>query len=142
MLFADVRSTGMIYGALPGEIFLNDRNREIAQAMAAALFGEKPEPMNPHCPLCGGSTFRFLSHARIRCMLCSNEGTLETRSGETRLHIRKSDHDLFLTREDALAHRAWLLSMKTRFKEQKEDLKAITSAYRQDGVFLTPGERD
>jgi hypothetical protein len=71
-------------------------------------------------------------------MLCSNEGRLETGAEKTRLHIQSSDHELFLTRDDALAHRDWLLSMKARFKDRKEELKHITSDYRNGGRWITP----
>jgi multimeric flavodoxin WrbA len=138
MLFADIRERRMIYGALPGEILLGERNRRTASTLAAALFGEKTQPGVPSCPLCGGATFRFIGHDRVRCMLCSNEGRLETGAEKTRLHIQSSDHELFLTRDDALAHRDWLLSMKARFKDRKEELKHITSDYRNGGRWITP----
>ena len=138
LLFADIRARRMIYGALPGEIFLNDHNRDVARKLAAALCEPVSEQLEPHCPLCGGATFRFIDHHRVRCMLCSNEGSFETIQGKPRFNIQSSDHDLFLTREAALAHRDWLLSMKARFKEQKDDLKKISSAYRDDGIWVTP----
>ena len=138
LLFADIRSSRMIYGALPGEIFLNRQNRETARALAEALIDAPPPDAGPRCPLCGGRTFRFLSHDRVRCMLCSNAGTLESEQGKTRLHIQRSDHELFLTRQEALAHRDWLLSMKERFRAQKERLKDISSGYRQDGTWIRP----
>ena len=137
-LFADIRDRRMIYGALPGEIFLDEENRRTASSLAAALFGEKRAPDTPCCPLCGGATFRFLSRDRVRCMLCSNEGRLETGAREVCLHIQRGEHELFLTREDALAHRDWLLSMKARFKDRKDDLKQISSTYRRDGHWITP----
>ena len=138
MLFADIRARRMIYGALPGEIFLNDHNRDVARKLAAALREPVSEQREPHCPLCGGATFRFIDHHRVRCMLCSNEGSFETSGGKPRFNIQRSDHDLFLTREAALAHRDWLLSMKARFKEQKDALKKISSGYRDDGTWVTP----
>jgi len=138
MLFADIRARRMIYGALPGEIFLNDHNRDTARTLAAALSKPASDQPGPHCPLCGGATFRFIDHQRVRCMLCSNEGAFETTGGKPRFNIQKSDHDLFLTLEDALAHREWLLSMKARFKEQKDSLKKISSDYRHDGIWISP----
>ncbi len=138
LLFADIRSSRMIYGALPGEIFLNRQNKETARALAEALMETPPPDAGPRCPLCGGRTFRFLSHDRVRCMLCSNAGTLEFEEGKTRLHIQRSDHELFLTRQEALAHRDWLLSMKSRFRAQKDRLKDISSGYRQDGTWIKP----
>lgn len=137
MLFADIRARQMVYGALPGEIFLNGHNRKIARKMAMALCEGVSEPLAPHCPLCGSTTFRFIDQDRVRCMLCSNEGTFSVSNGETRFDIHKDDHDLFLTREDALAHREWLLSMKDRFLKHKDALKRISNAYRTDGTWVT-----
>ena len=142
LLFADIRSCRMIYGALPGEIFLNRQNSETARALAKALLDAPPPETGPRCPLCGGRTFRFLSHDRVRCMLCSNAGTLESKEGQTRLNIQRSDHELFLTRQEALAHCEWLLSMKSRFRDQKDRLKAISSGYRHDGSWIRPASKN
>jgi len=141
LLFADLRACRMIYGALPGEIFLNRQNKESARSLAAALVDAPPPDAGPRCPLCGGRTFRFLSHDRVRCMLCSNAGTLESSEGNTRLHIQRSDHELFLSRQEALAHRDWLLSMKSRFRAQKDRLKDISSSYRHDGAWIRPAPK-
>ena len=140
MLFADIRSRRMLYGALPGEVLRDPVNRGAARTLALELLGQTPPASDhPRCPLCGGGTFRFLSHDRVRCMLCSNEGRLEIAAGRIRLPIQKSRHELFLTLEDALAHREWLLSMKTRFNEQKEALKDLSREYRKDGHWIRPG---
>lgn len=139
MLFAERKAGAMLYGALPGEIMADERNQKRMRSLAAAL-GAAPYPQEdvPTCPLCGGCTFRFLDRNRLRCMLCSNEGPLVTADGKLQPQIGRSDHELFLTREEALAHRDWLLSMKTRFKAQKEDLKRVGSAYRRDGRWIKP----
>lgn len=141
LLFADVKQTRIIYGALPGEIFLNDENLKAAAEMGAALFAPAPEktsPDVPGCPLCGGETFRFLEKNRVRCMLCSNQGTVSFANGAPRFDIPRSEHELFLTREDALAHREWLVGMKSRFMEHKDALKKISLDYRKDGQWLRP----
>ena len=141
LLFADIRASCMVYGALPGEILFNRQNMETARSLATALIDTPSPDTGPRCPLCGGRTFRFLSHGRVRCMLCSNAGTLETREGEIQLHIQRSDHELFLTRQEALAHRDWLLSMKARFRAQKDRLKAVSSDYRRDGTWINPASK-
>ena len=64
-----------------------------------------------------------------------------TREGEIQLHIQRSDHELFLTRQEALAHRDWLLSMKARFRAQKDRLKAVSSDYRRDGTWINPASK-
>ena len=119
----------IVYGALPGEVFLNGRTKEAAAALASALFGLSPEKKEPHCPLCGGTTFRFLEDDTVRCMLCSNSGTFRMESGRPVFEIHRSEHELFLTKQDALEHKQWLLDMKARFIENKKRLKAISKAF-------------
>lgn len=138
MLMAEKKHCAMLYGALPGEVLLDETNKTVIDELARALFAPPPEPQQPCCPLCGGDTFRFLGDNRVRCMLCSNAGTADGSSGEFVFHIQKSGHDLFLTDRDAMSHRDWLREMKVRFKKIKGDLSAITSGYRNDGTWIRP----
>lgn len=142
MLFGDLRMERIVYGALPGEVFLNEENRHTAAALAEALAGEAAEQSGPCCPLCGGRTFRFLEKNQVRCMLCSNAGTLSMEGVEPRLHIHRSRHEFFLTREDALTHKQWLIGMKSRFLEHKKALKTISLEYRGDGDWIRPTKPD
>ncbi len=137
-LLADVKQTLMVYGALPGEVFMNPQNRETAKILGAALFQNAPAPEEPCCPLCGSHTFRFLGKNRVRCMLCSNAGTIEMDTGTPVFSIAKSGHDLFLQKDDALDHEKWLVDMKTRYVENKQALKDISKEYRKDGTWLKP----
>lgn len=138
MFMADKKMCTMLYGALPGEVLLNKKNKAVIDALARALFEPTPVPKEPCCPLCGGDTFRFLGDDRVRCMLCSNAGTVDGTTGTLVFHIEKSGHDLFLTDRDALFHRDWLREMKARFKEIKGDIAAITSKYKDDGIWIKP----
>jgi multimeric flavodoxin WrbA len=138
MIFADDKHTEVVYGALPGEIFLNEANKQAAQKLAAALFGARVEKRAPCCPRCGGDTFRFLSNNHVRCMLCSNSGNITFASGSPTFEITESQHDFFSSKEDALNHKKWLLGMKSRFLEHKKDLKEITSAYLKQGNWVKP----
>lgn len=52
--------------------------------------------------------------------------------------INKSDHELFLSKEEAVKHRQWLLSMKSRFVGQKKALKKITVSYIKQGSWVKP----
>lgn len=142
MFMADKKRCTMLYGALPGEVLLNEKNRAVIDSLARGLFEPTPLPKEPCCPLCGGDTFRFLGGNRVRCMLCSNAGRVEATTGTFVFDIQKSGHDLFLTDRDALFHRDWLREMKARFKEIKGDIAAITSEYRNDGTWITPGRPD
>jgi multimeric flavodoxin WrbA len=137
-ILADVRQTQVVYGALPGEIFLNDDNRTIAQSLAASLFGPTPVNAGPCCPLCGGDTFRFLGADRIRCMICSNPGTIRMDGDAVTVEMTPTEHQFFLTRQDVDNHKAWLIGMKDRFKTMRDDLKPITLDYRKDGQWIKP----
>jgi NAD(P)H-dependent FMN reductase len=134
----DIKATRVVYGALPGEVFLSEENRLTAADLGAALFKPAPVPDTPRCPVCGGDTFRFLGGADVRCMLCSNRGTMEMRSGVPVLSIERSEHDFFLTKSEILKHRDWLLGMKSRFTELKDELKSVSLDYRQDGIWIKP----
>lgn len=138
MIFADDKNTKVVYGALPGEVFLNKENKEAAGELATALFGPRIEKNGPYCPQCGGDTFRFLNNHRIRCMLCSNSGMISMASGSPTFEITKSRHDFFSSKEDALKHKEWLLGMKSRFIEHKNALKEITLPYLKQGTWIKP----
>lgn len=142
MIFGDLRMSRIVYGALPGEVFLNEENLDTAAALAAALSNESAGPLEPCCPLCGGQTVRFLGSNRVRCMLCSNAGTLSMEGKVPRLHMQRSRHEFFLTRDDALAHKQWLVGMKSRFLQHKKPLKQISLEYREDGQWVRPLKTD
>lgn len=129
LLMTDIKKTGLVYGALPGEVFLNNDNKETAAAMGKALFGDSAEKSGPVCPLCGGDTFRFLEGSQVKCMLCSNSGTFETGENGPTFRIERGGHELFLTKEDAMQHLDWLRQMKGRFLKQKGKLKEVTLSY-------------
>ena len=139
MIFADDKNTRVVYGALPGEIFLNKENKQSASELASALFGPRVEIKGPCCPQCRGDTFRFLDNNRVRCMLCSNSGIISIPSGSPTFEITKSHHDFFSSKEDALKHKEWLLGMKSRFIQNKKALKEITLPYLKQGAWIKPG---
>lgn len=132
----------MLYGALPGEVFLAPQNREVCANLAQALFGDLPAKKPHACPLCGGETFRFLGENRVKCMLCSNSGIVRMAEGSPVFEIRRSEHEIFLSKEEALNHREWLRSMKDRFVAHKQELKEITVSYLKDGNWIKPGDSE
>jgi multimeric flavodoxin WrbA len=138
LVLADVKGVEVAYGALPGEVFLSDENREMAAALGKALFGEPVPAAGPVCPLCGGDTFRFLGGDRVRCMLCSNAGRMEAGLDGPIFKIERGDHELFLTRKDVEDHGQWLRSMKDRFMERRKELKQVILPYRKDGEWIRP----
>lgn len=138
LILAENKQSIIVYGALPGEIFINGKNKKAAAALAAALFGPLSEKQGPVCPVCGGDTFRFLGDDKVRCMLCSNPGTIVVDEGSPKFMITKSEHEFFLSKEDALKHKDWLLGMKERFIKQKDRLKKITKPYMMEGNWIKP----
>jgi NAD(P)H-dependent FMN reductase len=141
LVLSDIRQTRVVYGALPGEVFLHDGNRDIARSLARSLFGATVHKTGPCCPLCGGDTFRFTGPDTLRCMLCSNPGTLRMHSGSAVVEMEMADHQLFLTRQDVLEHKTWLIGMKDRFMRMRSALKPITIDYLKDGSWIRPGEK-
>jgi len=138
LMFTDIKACRILYGALPGEVFMDASNLAAAKEIADSLFKPSPLETGPHCPLCGGDTFRFIGENRVRCMLCSNAGTIRISEGTPVLDTERGDHELFLTREDALAHREWLVGMKSRFLAHKTELKKISLDYRNTGEWIRP----
>ncbi|MBW1696152.1 MAG: flavodoxin family protein [Deltaproteobacteria bacterium] len=138
LVLSDIKMSTIIYGALPGEIFLNRKNRAVATQLGAALFGPPEKKHTPCCPLCGGDTFRFISENKVQCMLCSNTGILLQRAGIPVFQIEQTDHELFLSKEGVLKHREWLKGMKARFLQQKDELRKITGPYREKGDWVKP----
>ncbi len=138
LLLADLKGVRMVFGALPGEIFMNPDNKAVARSMAESLFAPAPAPAQPCCPVCGGRTFRFLDGGRARCMLCSNPGRLTLRDGVPAIEIEKGAHEMFTSLEAAVAHREWLRGMKARFLAERGALKQITGGYRKEGAWVRP----
>lgn len=138
IMLSEVKATRILYGALPGEVFLNEENRQSVKEMAAALTGAADPPTPVACPLCGGNTFQFLDATTIRCMLCSNPGRMVVEDGRPRFDIDKTGHDLFFADEIALAHQSWLMDMKRRFLENKATLKEISGTFRKHGQWIRP----
>ena len=141
MIFADIKQCMVIYGALPGEIFMNDHNRMAAVELANGLFAEQKPDESPGCPVCGGQTFRFLGNNRVRCMLCSNAGTISVKNGLPEFTINRSKHELFVSLKDAQEHKEWLVGMKSRFLSQKSQLKQICLDYRKQGYWIKPPDQ-
>jgi multimeric flavodoxin WrbA len=138
LILADIRQTRLVYGALPGEIFLDDGNRKTARSLAQSLFGPKVPKSTPCCSLCGGDTFRFIGTDKVRCMLCSNAGTLDMQKGAAVIEMEMADHQLFLTRKDVQDHKTWLIGMKERFMAMRKTLKPISVDYLKDGQWIKP----
>lgn len=141
-LGADLKQREVIKATLPGEVVLDQDNMQLAKTMGQALFGDKNiDDSVPHCPLCGGETFRFLGQNRVACQLCSHRGTIEIVDGIPRFDVEISEHNIFLGGGALEEHYEWLLSMKQRFIENKEQLREVKKEYINDGSWVTPPPR-
>jgi multimeric flavodoxin WrbA len=141
LILAQEKASRIIYGALPGEVFMSEKNKKAAVDLASALFGPVAQKFEPSCPVCGGDTFRFLGNNRVRCMLCSLSGNLTLENGLAAFEMNRSEHIFFESREEAIKHRDWLLGMKNDFIEKKAALKKICMAYRREGQWIQPLEK-
>ena len=144
LIGAQPRASEVVYGALPGEIFLNNTNRQTAKTIAKALLGSPPEWEDKPwlCPACGGDTFRFLGSGRVRCMTCSSPGNIELRNHEIGFTVDAPADHFFLSLEGARRHLHWLQGMKQRFLERKKELKSICLDYLHEGEWLEPGRKE
>ena len=141
MSFTDCKMTRVVYGALPGEVFLNEANRSTAADLSRGLFDPASETVGPRCPVCSGDSFRFLGGSDIRCLLCSNRGTMDAGFGTPIITIEQSDHEMFLSKAELLKHKDWLIGEKARFIEKKDALKAVSLDYREGGNWIKPPEK-
>jgi multimeric flavodoxin WrbA len=140
LILAQEKGCRTIYGALPGEVFMNENNKKVAADLASALFGPVPEKLEPCCPVCGGDTFRFLGNSRVRCMLCSISGNMIVENGRPAFEMNRNEDIIFANTQEALKHREWLLGMKHDFIEKKAALKKISIEYRREGQWIRPIE--
>jgi len=138
IIHSKIQKIQLFYGALPGEVFLNDENKKRAAAIGKTFLGSAPLKKPQSCPLCGGDTFRFLGKNVIKCMLCSNSGKINFENGTPVFHMKEEGHDFFFSPEESFNHREWLKGMKDRFIEKKKALKNISSNYLRDGEWIKP----
>lgn len=142
LTLGDLRRSEVIYGALPGEIFLTERAKAVAREMAQSLVAETGVSASADgavfCPLCGGDTFRFLPGGHVRCMLCSSGGVYRCADDGVQVLTEPGDHPLFLSYEAAKKHMEWLRGMKEAFLAKRKELKAVTIDYKQIGQWIRP----
>jgi multimeric flavodoxin WrbA len=140
LTLGDLRGSEVIYGALPGEIFLENGGKQAASRLARALMGgnEPAASSVPVCPLCGGDTFRFMEDGKLRCMLCSSPGRYDCRENRLSIETHPTEHSFILSYEEAVKHAEWLRSMKEQFLARRQELKAVTQGYSEIGTWVKP----
>lgn len=140
-LMAKNKSSRIVYGALPGEAISNQANRSVAKELANALFSSPQPERGLYCSCCGGETFRFYPDNRVRCMLCSESGTLVANGEQTVIEMHKSECQILASEAEALKHRDWLFGMVGRFKDQRALLSKIRKKYKNEVPWIRPIDR-
>ncbi|MGP8049913.1 MAG: flavodoxin family protein [Desulfobaccales bacterium] len=140
LTMGDLRGSAVVYGALPGEIFLRPGGKETAAWLAVALGQGREEapPLVPACPVCTGDTFRFLPDGQVRCMLCSSSGPYAWKKGRLQIETQPGQHSFFLGYDEAKRHAGWLREMKEQFFSRRQELQAVVSGYTKVGEWVLP----
>lgn len=144
LMGGELKASEVLYGALPGEVFMNQDNLQVVKNVAEALFGPTPDWKHTpwRCQACGGDTFRFLASDRVRCMTCSSPGKVQVDNGGISFTVDPPEDHFFLTLEGARRHLDWLRGMKQRFLQIKRELKDICLDYRNEGEWLQSRQKE
>jgi multimeric flavodoxin WrbA len=118
-----VKGEAVLYGALPGEVVINEENKSILKQLGKNFFSEdKEEPIgNLRCNICGSNYFEFLDNNFVKCIVCKNKGKIICEGDKINVYIEEGDA-FFGTREANLNHKKWLMSMKERFLKERREL--------------------
>ena len=133
-----VKDQATVYAALPGEVFLGDKNKEIAAHLGKVLLDPDyvRKPKAYECSLCCGNAIKFLGDDRVECLTCHNPGKIKWQDGRSSIEMVSDPHNILGDLEARLAHRAWLMGMKEKFMEKKKILKEITVGYLKEGKWV------
>jgi len=137
MMLFDNKATVMLYSAMPGEIFMSEKNLQTAAQLGKALFGEPLHENSPACPVCGGHSFRFLGGDRVKCLLCSQSGHISMNDKEPVFDIYK-EYGIFLSRHEVDQHYDLLKNIRLVYKQKRDYLKQIISQYLDSGEWIKP----
>ncbi len=130
VLNLNIKGSAIFYGALPGEILLNNEYKNNLKALGKKLFEQEMQGDEDdfRCNICGSNYFEFHGNNFITCLVCKNKGKIVTEDGSVNVYIEKSDV-FFGTEEANLKHKKWLMSMKERFIKERDKLKELTRKY-------------
>jgi multimeric flavodoxin WrbA len=137
-----VKDKAVVYAALPGEVFLNSKNKEIAAHLGKVLLQADyvRTPMAYECTVCSGNFFKFIGDNRVECLSCHNRGRVTWQNGRLYMEIEKDPRNSMGDLEARLVHRAWLMGMKEKFIEKKKILKEVSAGYLNDGKWIQKEE--
>ena len=138
ILGLEIQASEVFYGALPGEIFLeNEVQLKRAAALGERLFSGQERTFSAWaCPLCGNDVIQLLGENRIQCVVCRNYGHLYEEGKAVSLKVEINPENIFFTKEQADRHGLWLKDMKARFMGLRHRLAALTMSYTNQGKWL------
>jgi len=130
-----LKDRALVRAALPGEALLSPEGRAAAERLAAALFSPGVwRGEGPCCTECGGTFFEFRGGGEVYCLSCGASGTVSADGGSLRLAMRPPAHP-WRDGESRRRHGAWLLSMKEKYRRERERLRQVAQE-RAGGEFL------
>ncbi|MBN2568074.1 MAG: flavodoxin family protein [Deltaproteobacteria bacterium] len=134
----DVKENAQFVGSSPGEVLLNNKNKEMAAHLGRILFdgGYEVKQRDHVCPVCFNDTFQFFPDDRIRCTVCNNVGTISSNEETLKVQIKPGAGSWYMSYDEALKHKENLQLIKNEFLQKKEILKRITSDYKEDGEWI------
>ncbi len=122
--------SAILYGALPGEVVLNDNNLKVLKELANKFFEEIPNKFEDfHCNICGSNYFEFLGNNFVKCLICKNKGKLVIEDEKINVYIEEGEL-FFGSKEAKLRHKEWLKGMKERFLKEKKRLMEVIKKYK------------
>ncbi len=133
-----LKASEVFYGALPGEIFLdNDEQLKRAAALGDLLFSDHERDFASWaCPLCGSDVIQLLGKDRIQCVVCRNYGQISQNGEKVELAVGINPENIFFTEEQFSRHGIWLQDMKARFMRLRRKLAVLTGAYASQGKWF------
>jgi len=133
-----VKDQVTVYAALPGEVFISDKNRDVAAHLGKILLDPNYVRVSKahECSVCLGNAFKFLGNDRVECLSCHNSGHIEWVNDGPIMHMTRDPKNIVGDLESRLLHRKWLVGMKQKFLEKRELLKSITCGYREEGKWM------
>jgi len=115
---------------------MNQANLEYARNIGQRLFHSAPCVPGPwECPYCGSDLFRLLPGNKIECPMCGIAGDIQP-GQEPRF---KPDQECRLSEDQILEHfDGWVREMKTKFLEEKDQLKEVQKGYKEFDWWIKP----
>ncbi len=129
----DVKGSAILYGALPGEVLLDEENLTTLKKLGKALFdnnGIEKDNLNGNiCSICGSNYFEFLENNFVKCIVCKNKGKIVIEDNTINIYMEQTGEPFYGTKEANIRHKKWLMNMKERFISERKKLKEITKKY-------------